>query len=105
MGYRKVESEAGFNGSYYINVDKEKLWIHDIEALSTKMGGVKEVVEAGYDVREHMKVRELSVEETQQLDRARKEMQNIFGDCPSDPYGRIYLGDGVYLDEDFDFID
>lgn len=104
IGYEPKEDLQAYNGIAYIN-DDGKIWIHDIDALSEKLGVKVEELEAlNYNVEDYYKYEGLSLKATMDLC-CKEEALSIFGGLPLDGDGLVYISDGMYMTKDGDIVE
>ena len=99
QGYIAKKDPEAFGGKVYIKNGFK--WVHSINLLkfSLNLEDDSDLVELGYNVKDYYLFN--SDEPAEFVIQAKYEMLQIFDDNFSDfPEGKMYLGDGMYLDED-----
>ena len=99
QGYIAQKDPEAFGGKVYIKNGFK--WVHSINLLkfSLNLEDDSDLVELGYNVKDYYLFN--SDEPAEFVIQAKYEMLQIFDDNFSGfPEGKMYLGDGMYLDED-----
>lgn len=99
-GYEAVQKPDAFDNHVYIKDDMK--WIHEITLLKLKLNIEKdeELVQLGYNVNDFY---QYNTDNFPQYAKEiiRRELLDIFNDEIREyPDTRIYIGDGIYMDED-----
>lgn len=99
-GYEAVPNLDAFDNHVYIKNDMK--WIHEITLLKLKLNIEKdeELVQLGYNVNDFY---QYNTDNFPQYAKEiiRRELLDIFNDEIKEyPDSRIYIGDGIYIDED-----
>ncbi len=91
LGYKKVEDENAYQGCFFEK--NQKIWIHDIEALKTKLDVSfnHELIELGYDVASYLNYKEHTNEMVD------SEMKQLYEAIAESNGEATYLSDGMWL--------
>lgn len=103
-GYIAIANEDAFSGAVYIKNGIK--WIHEIELLKLKLEIVNDVdlVGLGYNVGDFYKYNTNNFPKYAK-EIVRQELLDIFMEDFLDyPDRKIYLGDGIYMDENGDLL-
>lgn len=98
-GYIAQDARDAFGGKVYVK--NELKWIHSIPLLKSHLNleDNSDLITLGYNVKDYYLYN--SDEPAEFAIQAKYEMLQIFDDDFSDyPEGKMYLGDGMYIDED-----
>ena len=91
LGYEEILDEIAYKGKYFIK--DEKIWIHNIEALKSKLRVTsnEELHTLGYDVENYHKYKKYTNE------MADNEMRNLYTNITHLDGEATYLCDGMWL--------
>lgn len=91
LGYEEVPDKKGYKGRYFIK--KEKIWIHDISALKSKLGlsSNSELISLGYDVDNYHRYKNHSNEMVV------NELIQIYNAITHEAGEATYMCDGMWL--------
>ncbi len=101
-GYEPFEDPEAYGGEVFVKDDRK--WIHSIGRLKSKLGVMTddELEGLGYSVADYHRYNSDEKEFSRNIvmNSVNAELLEIFGDCAPDEHGAIYLGDGIYMDDE-----